>query len=147
MAQRIIVCSSEQHAVRAISLKFTRAGFDVKAASDVEACWTMLHRNEPPSLLILDSQLPSVPNALELVRRMNLDVQLVNLPIVILTAKRMELDEQMHLLMTHGIDQIIDKPFSPRHLLAVVNRLIVDDSDSGAPAFESINQRESVEVV
>jgi DNA-binding response OmpR family regulator len=147
MAPRIIVCSSEQHIIRAISLKFTRAGFDVKGATDVESCWRLLHRIEPPTLLILDSPIPSVPNGLELVRWINEDVQLADLPIIMLTAESMDLDEQEDLKTTYGIDQIVDKPFSLRQLMASVNRLLSHESDEGPGLYGNNNRRVPVEAV
>ena len=59
MTQEIIVCDDEPHIVRAISLKFTRAGFDVKGTSDAESCWRLLHRHQPPALLIVDETMSS----------------------------------------------------------------------------------------
>ena len=73
MALQIIVCDDEPHIVRAISLKLTRAGFDVKGVADTESCWKLLHRNACPAMLIVDNSQPASDDSLELVRRIRND--------------------------------------------------------------------------
>ena len=71
MSHRIIVCDDEPHIVRAISLKFTRAGFDVHGAPDAETAWELLRR-EPSAMLITDYTMPGM-NGADLVRRVRAD--------------------------------------------------------------------------
>ena len=66
MSHRIIVCDDEPHIVRAISLKFTRAGFEVYGAPDAEVGLELMHR-APPAMLITDYTMPGM-NGAELVR-------------------------------------------------------------------------------
>ncbi len=124
MVQQILVCDDEPHVVRAISLKFTRSGFDVKGASDVESCWRLLNHHELPALLIVDDSMPPGPGGTELIRRIRSDVRFNDLPIIMLTAKAFEMSEEVELLTTLDVAQIIAKPFSPRVLLANVCRML-----------------------
>ena len=85
MTHRIIVCDDEPHIVRAISLKFTRAGFEVHGAPDAETGLELLRR-VPPALLITDYTMPGM-NGAELVRCVRADATLAHLPVIMLTAR------------------------------------------------------------
>jgi two-component system alkaline phosphatase synthesis response regulator PhoP len=124
MSRQIIVCDDELHIVRVISLKFTRAGFEVKGVADAESCWQLLSRNPCPALLIVDYLMPPGPNGPDLVRRIRNDSRLANLPVIMLTAKGFEIADQHELLVNLKITEIVAKPFSPRELLVTVCRIL-----------------------
>lgn len=128
MNPQIIVCDDEQHVIRAISMKFHRADFDVHGATDVESCWRLLKRTPAPSFLIVDDFLPTGPQGLELVRRVRGSQQFKDLPIVLLASDGFDLDEYKEQLAEYELAQILTKPFSPRELLATVCRVM----DNGA---------------
>lgn len=120
MNPQIVVCDDEQHVIRAISMKLSRADFDVHGATDVESCWQLLNRIHSPSFLIVDDFLPNGPDSLELVRRVRSDERFSDLPIILLTSNGFDLDEYREQLSEYDIAQIVTKPFSPRELLATV---------------------------
>ena len=124
MAQQVIVCDDEPHIVRAISLKLTRAGFDVKGTANVESGWQLLNRSHDPALLIVDDSMPPGPTGIELVRRVRNHSQFVSLPVIILTAQGVNRDDEEELLDVLNVSQIIKKPFSPRELLETINRIL-----------------------
>ncbi len=115
MSHRIIVCDDEPHIVRAISLKFTRAGFDVHGAPDAETGWELLRR-EPSAMLITDYTMPGM-NGADLVRRVRADAALADLPVIMLTARGFELDEEEDLETELRLSAVVMKPFSPRELV------------------------------
>ena len=115
MTHRIIVCDDEPHIVRAISLKFTRAGFDVHGAPDAETAWELLRR-EPSAMLITDYTMPGM-NGADLVRRVRADAALADLPVIMLTARGFELDEEEDLETELRLSAVVMKPFSPRELV------------------------------
>ena len=115
MSHRIIVCDDEPHIVRAISLKFTRAGFDVHGAPDAETGWELLKR-EPTALLITDYTMPGM-NGADLVRRVRADAALADLPVIMLTARGFELDEEEDIEHELRLSAVVMKPFSPRELV------------------------------
>ena len=115
MSHRIIVCDDEPHIVRAISLKFTRAGFEVHGAPDAETGLELLRR-DPPALLITDYTMPGM-NGAELVRCVRADATLANLPVIMLTARGIELEEDSDIAAELGLAAIYLKPFSPRELV------------------------------
>ena len=114
MTHRIIVCDDEPHIVRAISLKFTRAGFDVHGAPDAETGWELLQR-EPSAMLITDYTMPGM-NGADLVRRVRADAAMADLPVIMLTARGFELDEEEDLETELRLSAVVMKPFSPREL-------------------------------
>ncbi len=124
MTQQIIVCDDEPHIIRAISLKFMRADFDVQGATDVESCWRLLHRYEPDSLLIVDRSIASETDGLDLVRRIRADEFLADLRVILLTDDSNGFIDQAELLADLRIAEIVTKPFSPRELLATVSRML-----------------------
>ena len=126
MNPQIVVCDDEQHVIRAISMQFSRADFDVHGATDVESCWQMLNRIHSPSFLIVDDFLPNGPDGLELVRRVRSHERFSDLPIVLLTSDSFDLDEYKEQLSEYDIAQIVTKPFSPRELLATIRRVLDD---------------------
>ena len=91
MSYRIHVCDDEPHIVLAVSLKFSKAGFQVSTANDGQAAWESIQR-QPPQLLITDLQMPRL-DGLGLIKRLRADPVLHELPVILLTAKGFELEE------------------------------------------------------
>lgn len=144
MVPQIIVCDDEPHIIRAISLKFNRSGFDVKAATDVESCWRLMHRNPVPAFLIVDDSLESGPDGLELIRRVRADANLADVPVILLTTQNFDLYEYKEQLSDYGIAQILTKPFSPRELLTTVCSFLHHNDTSKGPAFMRNRNMQSV---
>ncbi len=128
MAYRIHVCDDEPHIVLAVSLKFSKAGFQVTSANDGQAAWESILR-EPPQLLITDLQMPRL-DGLALIKRLRAHPDLHDLPVILLTAKGFELEED-EIRNEYGVQHVICKPFSPRELVALANKLL------GVPAAEA----------
>jgi len=122
MTQRIVVCDDEPHITRAVSMKLTRAGFDVKTAANGQAAWEII-QEQTPSLLVTDFQMPRM-GGFELIRRLRSQPATSDMPVILLTAKGFELDEQ-ELKDELWISHLVMKPFSPRELLAIVQELVV----------------------
>lgn len=133
MSDRILVCDDEPHIVRAISLKFARAGFDVQGASDAESCWELLHKHRP-ALLITDYTMPG-QNGAELVRRIRGDETLADLPVIMLTARGFELAEQSGELDGLNLSAMVTKPFSPRELVVKVYEILGYEIEPSTSAF------------
>lgn len=133
MSSRIIVCDDEPHIVRAISLKFARAGFDVQGAADAEACWELLHKH-PPALLITDYTMPG-QNGAQLVARIRADETLADLPVILLTARGFELADQADELDALKLAAIVNKPFSPRELVVKVYEILGYDVEPSTAAY------------
>lgn len=133
MTPRIIVCDDEPHIVRAISLKFARAGFDIHGASDAESCWELLQK-QTPALLITDYTMPGL-NGAELVRRIRGHAALAELPVIMLTARGFELVEQSGELDDLKLSAMVTKPFSPRELVVKVYEILGYDAEPSTSAY------------
>lgn len=118
MTRRIVVCDDEPHIVRAISLKFSRAGFEVHSAFDTVSGWNLIRRVSP-ELLITDYTMPGDTGA-DLVRRIRKDEAFADLPVIMLTARGFELADDASFMEELKLSAIAVKPFSPRELVSMV---------------------------
>jgi DNA-binding response OmpR family regulator len=125
MSHRIHICDDEPHIVLAVSLKFSKAGFQVTTANDGQAAWEAIQLS-PPDLLITDLQMPRL-DGLGLIQRLRSDPQLREVPVILLTAKGFELEAD-ELRSEYGVQHVICKPFSPRELVALANSLLTSVS-------------------
>ena len=133
MSLKILVCDDEPHIVRAISLKFSRAGFDVQTASDAESCWDLLQR-QTPALLITDYTMPGM-NGADLVRKIRQDPSLADLPVIMLTARGFELMAESEEVSRLNLAAMLVKPFSPRELVLKVHEILELDAEPSTSAY------------
>lgn len=130
MTYSILLADDEAHILRAAEIKFKRAGYNVRCASDGEEAWQLIAA-ERPDILITDCQMPRL-DGLGLAARVRSSAELADLPIVMLTAKGFELRSAG---VTDGLDlcAILAKPFSPRELVARVEAIL-----GASPALEPV---------
>jgi DNA-binding response OmpR family regulator len=121
MSKRILLCDDEIHIIKAAEIKFTRAGFEVRCASDGQMGWEIIEQ-WLPDILITDCQMPRL-GGIELCRRCREHEQTKDLPIVMLTAKGYELPKE-ELCREFHLTAILPKPFSPRELVQTVERIL-----------------------
>ena len=121
MSQQIVTCDDETHIVRAIQLKLSLAGFNVRTGRDGQEAWELIQKS-PPDLLITDYQMPRL-DGLSLCRQLRRNPLTHDLPIILLTAKGFELDWD-DLKRELGLARVMIKPFSPRELLLTVQQVL-----------------------
>ena len=109
--------ASQRALLRAI---LQRIGLDVAEAEDGESALRSAAR-QPPSLVLLDVQLPLV-GGYEVCRELR-DRYGQNLPIVFVSGTRVESGDRTAGILL-GADDYITKPFDPDELLARVRRLL-----------------------
>lgn len=134
MSKRILLCDDEIHIIKAAEIKFCRAGFDVRCASDGQMAWEIM-QEWLPHILVTDCQMPRL-NGIELCRRCRQHEATQSLPIVMLTAKGYELPRD-ELCREFRLTAILPKPFSPRELVQTVER-ILEQSGQAPIAFTNI---------
>jgi DNA-binding response OmpR family regulator len=117
----VLLCDDDVHILRAAEIKFSRAGFDVRAATDGVDAWQEIERRRP-DLVITDCQMPRM-NGLELVERIRATPAVEGLPVIMLTAKGFELSHE-ELAQRSGIAAVVCKPFSPRELLRMAEEIL-----------------------
>lgn len=131
--KRILLCDDEIHIIKAAEIKFRRAGFEVRCASDGQDAWETMQEWRP-DILVTDCQMPRL-NGIDLCRRCRACEATSNLPIVMLTAKGYELPRD-ELCREFGLSAILPKPFSPRELVHAVEQ-ILEQSCSAASSPEA----------
>lgn len=129
MSGRILLCDDEITILRAAAFKLVRSGYTVEEACDGEEAWTKILA-APPDVLVTDLQMPRL-NGLELIARLRSHPELAGVRVILLTAKGYELPCQ-ELCRQWDIDRILDKPFSPRELLLLVEQLIAGKGELAA---------------
>ena len=121
MSKKVLLCDDEIHILRAAEIKVSRAGYDVRVARDGQQAWEMIQQDRP-DVLVTDVQMPLV-DGFELSRRIRSNPETRDLPILMLTAKGFELAHQ-ELMDKWGIVDILGKPFSPRELVRLIDRIL-----------------------
>jgi DNA-binding response OmpR family regulator len=105
--------------------------YEIHEASDATLGLNMAHAIKP-DLVILDIMLPtplapSIPainDGLDLCARLKSDVNYAHMPIILLSAKGQVADKALG--MAAGATAYIVKPFSPIHLIQLVEQLLPD---------------------
>lgn len=133
--KRILLIEDEEAIASALEYQLTRAGFDVRSASDGPeglARWN----SEGADLVLLDLMLPGLSGE-EVCKQMR---STSRVPIIMLTAKDTEIEKVLGLEL--GADDYITKPFSTPELIARVKALLrraePDDDVAGAIAHGAI---------
>jgi DNA-binding response OmpR family regulator len=119
--QSVLLCDDDVHILRAAEIKFSRAGFDVRSATDGLEAWNEIERR-CPDLVITDCQMPNM-SGIELVERIRATPAVENLAVIMLTAKGFELSHEA-LLADCGVAAVVSKPFSPRELLRMAQDVL-----------------------
>lgn len=117
----ILLCDDDVHILRAAEIKFSRAGFDVRSATDGLEAWHEIERR-CPDLVVTDCQMPNM-SGIELVERIRATPAVEKLAVIMLTAKGFELSHDT--LLEHlGVAAVVSKPFSPRELLRMAQDVL-----------------------
>jgi two-component system phosphate regulon response regulator PhoB len=116
----ILAIEDEEDILELISFNLNKDGFQVRGAGTGEEA-LRLARAAPPDLILLDLMLPGI-DGLDVCRILKRDISTRDIPIVMVTAKGEETDIVAGLEL--GADDYINKPFSPKVLLARVRAVL-----------------------
>src|SRR5689334_12374585 len=116
----VLVIDDSPTIVKVVQLVLTKAGFEVRTASDGEAGLAAA-RQSPPDLILLDFVMPRM-NGYQFCRELMADARLKDIPVVLMSAKGDQVGERFVKVM--GIVDYITKPFSPEAITAVVQHTI-----------------------
>ena len=118
--RKILVVDDEVHILHIVSLKLRNAGYEVITAADgAEAL--ELAQLERPDLLLTDYQMPRL-SGIELCHRLRRIPATAEIPAVMLTARGFSIDPDA--MTAAGIKVSLNKPFSPRELLEIVDDML-----------------------
>ncbi|MBU3679225.1 MAG: response regulator transcription factor [Candidatus Kapabacteria bacterium] len=126
MDKKILVVDDEQDILDLISYNLSKEGYKVQTATDgmkgLEAA-----RKHRPNIVILDVMMPGM-DGFEVCRAIRQDPQFSETAIMFLTAKSGEIDQILGLEL--GADDYLQKPISPRVLLARVKSILRRGGDA-----------------
>ncbi|WP_010586704.1 response regulator [Schlesneria paludicola] len=136
MTPQILVCDDEPHVIRAISLRLSRADFDVKGVLDVDSCWRWLEQHSAPALLIIDDALPTPAATADFLARIRREQRFADLSVIRLVAGQ---DESFH--EQFEFEDVLAKPFSSHELFESVCHMLGCDSGTLMAASQGPTSR------
>ena len=116
----IIIADDETHILNVLSIKLQNAGYNVVTAQDGEEAYRLACAHKP-DLVITDYQMPKL-SGIELCTRLRSTPATKDVPAVMLTARGFSLADRD--TSQDNIREVITKPFSPREVLALVQKII-----------------------
>jgi DNA-binding response OmpR family regulator len=123
----VLVADDDSDIVTLVALRLKKAGYGVVTASDgEEALQAVLERR--PDLAIVDVRMPKM-DGLELIRRIRADGESNGMPVIALSARVREANIAEG--FDAGADEYVNKPFSPKELVELVQAKLPAKRDSG----------------
>lgn len=119
---RILAVDDQKQIARMVQISLEQAGFVVDLAYDGQEALQKVEENKP-DLVVLDVMMPGM-DGWEVLRELRAHEQTVDLPVVMLTAKSQDADLARG--WEEGCDMYLTKPFNPRELVSIVDRLLQD---------------------
>lgn len=119
--QTVLVVDDEEDIVQLISYNLKKEGFRVLSAFHGTQAISLAQEHHPDAI-VLDVMMPEI-DGFEVCRRLRSDPATATLPVIFLTARALESDEIYGLEL--GADDYIQKPVSPRLLVARVKNHVV----------------------
>ena len=116
-AKTILLVEDDPNTATLLAVYLRREGFQIVTAHDGAQVMALFGRHQPV-FVILDLMLPNV-DGWDICRELRHDS---DVPILILTARQEESDRVLGLML--GADDYVEKPFSPRELVARVHALL-----------------------
>ncbi|HEX2584190.1 MAG TPA: response regulator transcription factor [Steroidobacteraceae bacterium] len=114
---KILIADDDHDLLALIAFTLTQSGFAVVKAHD-GATALQLFEQEPPDLVVLDINMPGA-NGFEVCKRIR---EQSRVPVMMLTVRGEE--EDLVKALELGADDYLNKPFSPRTLIARVKALL-----------------------
>ncbi|MHC4427922.1 MAG: response regulator transcription factor [Planctomycetota bacterium] len=121
----VLLADDEPHIRYMLDYKLGRAGYTVLTASDGREAYELACEHHA-DLIVTDYQMPG-GDGLELCKRLKSNAGTASIPVLMLTARGYKVPASD--LEQTNIKSLMDKPFSPRNLLARIEELL-DSSDS-----------------
>jgi two-component system alkaline phosphatase synthesis response regulator PhoP len=126
MQKTVLVVDDEEDIVQLLRYNLEKEGYAVKTALDGEAALQVAAR-QPFDLVLLDVMMPKI-DGFEVCRRLRATPLHASTPIMFLTARAGELDQILGLEL--GADDYVQKPISPRVLVARVKSILRRSAES-----------------
>jgi DNA-binding response OmpR family regulator len=128
MQKTVLVVDDQPHIVRLIQINLEHEGFRVETAMDgVEGLRKV--RDLRPDLVILDVIMPRM-DGFEVLREMKGSAETCDIPVVMLTVKAHNADIVEGL--REGAELYLPKPFHPKELVSLVQRVLEPAGEAGS---------------
>lgn len=114
---KILIAEDNSFSRNLLKKTLARAGYEVVAAENGEAAWTILQEDVPPKLALIDWMMPGL-SGVELCRRLRSSQKAFPVYVILLTARTGK--EDVLEGFSAGADDFITKPFDSGELLARV---------------------------
>ncbi|MSR40291.1 MAG: response regulator [Phycisphaerales bacterium] len=124
----ILVVDDEPAIVHVVAMKFTQCGFRVLTAWNGSIALEIVRANEV-DLIISDFQMP-ILDGMQLAAALRADTRTCNIPVIVLTARGHLLGDDWE--GASNVRHVVSKPFSPRELVAMSERVLADDRGRAA---------------
>ncbi|MCD5325752.1 MULTISPECIES: response regulator transcription factor [Pontibacillus] len=111
------IVEDDPHIREIVEAYLHKEGYETSSVDTAEKAWD-LWQDAPPDLWVLDIMLPGM-NGYDFCSKIR---QESDVPIIIISARDEEVDKVLGLEL--GSDDYLTKPFSPRELVARVNRMV-----------------------
>jgi two-component system, OmpR family, alkaline phosphatase synthesis response regulator PhoP len=131
--KKILLVDDEKDIVEFLKYNLEQEDFEVLAGYNGEEALSML--SQKPDLVILDIMMPKM-DGFEVCRKIRETKGFENVPVIFLTARSGETDEIKGLEL--GASDYIQKPISPKKLVARVNSNLRKYEDSSSAAHEPV---------
>jgi DNA-binding response OmpR family regulator len=117
---RILIAEDDFALANVVRFNLEQAGHEVTWARNGQEAWQSLQA-ATFDLVISDHEMPLL-TGVELCRQIRTATGIAAVPVILLTAKSFEIDEQT--LAELKLAALLPKPFSPRELVALVDRCL-----------------------
>jgi two-component system alkaline phosphatase synthesis response regulator PhoP len=126
MTKTVLIVDDEKDIRDLLAYNLSKEGFAVFTAADGNEALSMIEKH-PISLVVLDIMMPGL-DGYEVCKVIRSNEATAHLPVLFLTAKSAEVDQILGLEL--GADDYIQKPVSPRILVARVKSVMRRSSDN-----------------
>ena len=141
MTKTVLVVDDEKDIRDLIAYNLTKEGFTVVSAADGNEALEKVKQN-PISVIVLDIMMPGM-DGYEVCRAIRANEKTARIPVLFLTARAAEVDQIIGLEI--GGDDYIQKPVSPRVLVARVKAMLRRSEVSAATADGS-REKEQIKI-
>lgn len=121
--RRVVYIEDEQEMIDLVRLILSRKGIEVIGASGGLNGLEEVRRTRP-DLVLLDLMMPDM-DGWDVYQQMKSEPALRDIPVIVVTAKAESIDKVLGLHIAR-VDDYIAKPFSPRDLVASVEKVLAE---------------------
>lgn len=124
---RILVAEDDPALRRLIDMLLSNQGYEVRTVADGADALAFVE-TWAPDALVVDVMMPRV-SGLTVCRELRASLRYATVPIILLTAR--VFDDDIQQVLDLGGIEFMSKPFNPRQLVAVLQRLVPEPREEG----------------